>query len=80
MTNYSKQDLEKIARRIWWGKFPRLGHQKSAAATLVGINMRQADFGIKTYQWQRLDNFEIFIESQVRGEFPGYIHVRKATN
>lgn len=77
MEYYTRIDLEKIARRIWWGKFPRLGDQKTAYAPYLGINIRKANFAIRTYRWQKVGEFEIYIESQARGDFGGTISVRR---
>ena len=79
--HYDLHKLEAIARRIWWGSRQqgcyRTSDIKWADAPSVGINMRLADFPIRSFDWQPVGEFEIFIESSVRGDFQGRFAVRR---
>lgn len=75
---WTKTDIYRIARRIWWGKFPRTDDKKWTDLPSVGINGRRAIYlEMPTYRWFQIDDFEIFLEAQVRGAFRGMILVKR---
>jgi hypothetical protein len=73
---YTEEDMVKIARRIWWGKFPHSGDHKVAYPPYVGVSMRRAVFPIKGYRWERIGDWEFYIQTSCRGDFQGTIGVR----
>lgn len=77
MRRISAEEVERLARRVWFGRFPQMGDRKFADLSDVGVNGRQAEWDIPTYQEVQVGKFRVYLETGCRGDFRGRIHVKK---
>jgi len=79
----SRHDLERLARSVWWGQYPRCTDQKFAELPALGIKPRQAYFfgaggkPFAAFQWVQVGEFDIYLEPRAQGAFQGRLHVRR---
>lgn len=86
-----KEELAELAKKVWrghlnrgfvaMGEFGTPSWTKSADFPLIGINGREVEFENQCFEWTKFPEFhdlEVMLECNVRGDFSGRIHVRKA--
>ena len=68
-------DLERLARKIWFGKYPRTGSHKWAELPQV-IDRLAADHW-PHYRWLDAGDYRVKFEGAARGAFLGRVYVEK---
>jgi len=75
----SMVELESAVQRLWMGDFPVGGNGKFAAASAVGLDLRNyaLPVEVRAGHWTPIcGELEVFIEARAVGSFVPRLHVR----